>query len=74
MGSGGVPRQTARRPPEVPDEGIPTEPSVSLPPTDPGTEGTKDLGDGARAPRDSEVSMAGHPASQFCPATHQPPL
>lgn len=62
----------------MPDEGIPTEPLVSLPgsppPTDPGTEGTKDLGDGARAPRDSEVSMAGHPASQFCPATHQPLL
>uniref|UniRef100_A0A9L0SD63 Phosphatidylinositol transfer protein membrane associated 1 n=1 Tax=Equus caballus TaxID=9796 RepID=A0A9L0SD63_HORSE len=31
-----------------------------------GAEAAKDIGEGARAPRDSEVSVVGHPTSQFC--------
>lgn len=50
----------------MPNEGTPAGPSVSFTgypprPIDPGTEATKDIGDGARAPRDSEVSTAGPP-------------
>lgn len=49
----------------------PETPSVSSTgfphPTDPSTEATRDIGDGSRAPRDSEVSMLGYPTSLFCP-------
>lgn len=59
----------------MPDEGIPTDPSVSftgfLHPIDPGTEATKDIGDGARAPRDSEVSMVTYPTTAVCLSARQ---
>lgn len=46
----------------------PQPPSLASPcPTDPGTEATKDTGDGARAPRDSEVSLASYPTSAVLP-------
>lgn len=53
----------------------PETPSVSSTgfphPTDPSTEATRDIGDGSRAPRDSEVSMLGYPTSLFCPPPGQ---
>ncbi|GAB5578171.1 membrane-associated phosphatidylinositol transfer protein 1 isoform X2 [Prionailurus iriomotensis] len=60
------------RVPEVPDEGTPAGPSVSFTgypprPIDPGTEATKDIGDGARAPRDSEgPDGAGELGAEAC--------
>lgn len=46
----------------------PQPPSLASPcPTDPGTEATKDIGEGARAPRDSEVSMVSHRTSAVLP-------
>ncbi|CAD7669984.1 unnamed protein product [Nyctereutes procyonoides] len=38
---------------------------------DPGTEATKDIGDGARAPRDSEVSMVTYPTTAVCLSARQ---
>lgn len=60
---------------EVSGEGTPQTPqcpSLAVPcPTEPGAEAAKDVGVGARAPRDSEVSVISHLVSQCCPPTCQ---
>lgn len=57
--------------PEEASPQAPQSPSLAVPSSiDPGTEATKDIGDGARAPRDSEVSTASYPTSA-APCTRQ---
>lgn len=54
---------------------IPQCPSLAVScPTEPGAEAAKDVGVGARAPRDSEVSVISHLVSQCCHPPARPLL